>query len=79
MSKREELLTKKVQHTEKQIASVKAEAQMKLKAGNKAGGSSEIARKHLGQARTAYYCSKSASEEENSAGKAARQYIGYVR
>jgi len=42
MSKREELLTKKVQHTERQIVTVKAEAQAKLKAGNKAGGSRKL-------------------------------------
>ncbi len=38
MSKREEFLEKKVQHIERQVAAVKAEAQAKLKAGNKAGG-----------------------------------------
>ena len=78
MSKREEILTKKVQHTEKQIAAVKAEAQAKLKAGNKAGGPSEIARKHPRQAHGAVCCSQSSAEAQSSTGETTWKHTFHV-
>jgi hypothetical protein len=60
MQKREDLLSKKVQHSERQITLLKAEAQARLKEGNKPAGKQTLPGKIFPIVLTATHCAAKA-------------------